>query len=65
MSLQEIEDAITHLPTNDVAELADWLAEFQSRAWDAQIEHDFQAGKLDRLMEQAGRDFDAGRCKPL
>jgi hypothetical protein len=65
MSLQEIEQAITELPPHDVAELAGWLAEYQAREWDSQIESDFHAGKLDRLIEQAGRQFDAGNCKPL
>ena len=34
-------------------------------AWDAQIEADARAGKLDHLVKEADADFEAGRCTPL
>jgi len=30
--------------------------------WDKQIEADAKAGKLDELLDEAKRDFEAGRC---
>jgi len=65
MSVKEIEKAIAQLSPAEIAELTDWFAEFQADAWDKQIADDSAAGKLSSLIDQANRDFDAGRCKPL
>lgn len=42
-----------------------WFAEFDAEAWDRQIEADAQAGKLERLAQQALADHQAGRSRPL
>jgi len=65
MSVQEIEQAITTLPADEVSRLAAWLDEYRADAWDRQIERDALAGRLDALGEQADREFEAGRCRPL
>jgi len=65
MSVQEIEKAIAELSPDERTEFAHWFDEFRADAWDKQIAVDSAAGKLDRLIEQANRDFDAGRCIPL
>jgi hypothetical protein len=65
MSIEEIESAIAQLPPSEVAKLAQWFEEFQARVWDRQIEEDVEAGRLDALIEQAGEDFEQGRCEPL
>lgn len=65
MSIKEIESAISQLPASEVAKLAEWFFEYQAQLWDSQIEHDVQAGKLDKLINQAENDFAAGRCKTL
>ena len=65
MSVEEIEAAITQLPADELARLANWFAEFHWRAWDQQFEADVKAGKLDDLAHQAKEDFAAGKCKPL
>ena len=65
MSVKEIEKAITELSPAEIAELTDWFAEFQADAWDKQIAVDSVAGKFDSLVDQANRDCNAGRCKPL
>lgn len=65
MSVQEIEQAITTLPAEEVNRLAVWLDEYRADAWDRQIEHDALAGRFDALGEQADREFEAGRCRPL
>ena len=63
--LEEIETAITRLPPDDLAKLRDWFEEFASQLWDAQIERDAKAGKLDRLAAEALAEHKAGRTKPL
>ena len=63
--LEEIESAITRLPPDELAKLRDWFEEFASQQWDAQIERDPKAGKLDRLAEKAREDHKAGWSRPL
>lgn len=65
MKVKEIEKAISELSPEELAQLADWFAEFQATAWDEQLEADAKAGKLDELVREAKRDFAAGRSKPL
>ena len=65
MSSKEIESAIARLSPEDLAQLFAWLDQHYDDAWDRQIEQDSRAGRLDALIQQAGKDFDAGRCKPL
>jgi hypothetical protein len=50
MTLQEIQSAITKLAPSEIAELADWLTEYQAGLWDRQIEEDSKSGKLDKLL---------------
>ena len=38
------------------------LVEAREQAWDRQIEADAEAGKLDRLAEEALRDYREGEC---
>ena len=65
MSVQEIEKAITQLPTLEISRLAAWFEEYQADLWDRQIEVDALAGRLDTLGAEADREFEAGRCQPL
>ena len=65
MDIKEIESAIAQLPASELAELARWFEEFQARGWDAQLEQDVKAGRLDALLDQAEQDFERGRCEPL
>ena len=64
-TIQEIESAITKLKPEEIRTVGKWLDELREQMWDKQIEADAQAGRLDKLMEEAKRDFEAGRCKPL
>jgi hypothetical protein len=65
MSLDELENAVTHLPAKELSIFAQWFEEFMADAWDRKIEADISAGKLDNAGRQADADFEAGRCKPL
>lgn len=64
-TLAEIRAEIEKLTSGEQRELAQWFAEMQADAWDAQIEDDIQAGRLDHLIVQAEADIAAGRTKPL
>lgn len=65
MSVQEIETAITQLSNNDVAALLKWLEDYHEQMWDEQIEQDLETGRLDALLEQVDKDYEAGLSKPL
>jgi len=65
MSVQELEKAVTQLPNPELAQFAAWFEEYQADLWDQQIERDALSGRLDALAEQADREFEAGRCRPL
>ena len=65
MSVKEIETAITELPVNEVTELMSWLSEYHGEIWDRQIEDDIDAGRLDELLSEVDRDYQAGLARPL
>jgi hypothetical protein len=64
MSVQEIETAVTQLPSPELARFAAWFEEYQADLWDKQIERDALSGRLDAFAEQANQEFEAGRCRP-
>ena len=63
--VEHIEQQIRELSSAEFAELRDWLLERDWAAWDAQIEADLAAGKLDKLVSQAKADFDRGKARKL
>ncbi|HZP83351.1 MAG TPA: hypothetical protein VFB21_17035 [Chthonomonadaceae bacterium] len=65
MSVQEIERAVAQLSPTELQEFAEWFADYQAEIWDKQIEADVQSGRLDALIAEAHRDFEAGRCKAI
>lgn len=68
MSLQEMKEAVTKLPPDELAEFAAWLDRYRAQdfdAWDRQMQTDAEAGKFDTLIEQAKKEHRAGRTTPL
>ena len=55
-TLDEIKVRIEALPREDYAALREWLSEKDWDEWDAQLEADSEAGKLDFLIEEALQD---------
>jgi hypothetical protein len=64
-TIQELEDAIRHLPDDELAALRAWFAEFDAAVWDRQFERDVAEGRLDALADEALRDAREGRCTDL
>jgi hypothetical protein len=65
-TVAEIERDIQELPASGVAELSAWLAEYDAKVWDEQIERDARpGGPLDKLARKAIEDFHAGRTTEL
>jgi hypothetical protein len=65
MTIKEIEAAITQLPAKELAELMAWLHEYHVQAWDKQIEDDLEAGRLDTLLAEVDKEYEAGLAQPL
>lgn len=65
MTIQEIEQAITELPPNELARFREWFEEFDAQAWDEQFERDAKSGKLDKLADKAIKEYRAGKAKEL
>lgn len=65
MSVQEIETAITQLSSQELAELMAWLGEHHARVWDQKIEEDLEAGRLDKILAEVNREYEAGLAQPL
>ena len=63
--LEAIEKAITELSDEERAKLRTSLDELEADLWDAQIERDAAAGKLDWLIDEAIAEDDAGQTKDL
>ncbi len=48
-----LEQAVRSLKPDELAAFRRWFAEFDGAVWDAQIEADVKAGRLDALAERA------------
>ena len=63
--LERLEREIAELSAAELEEFRAWFADFESSAWDRQIECDEASGRLDSLAGQAPADHRARRTKPL
>lgn len=56
--VKALEEAVRALSPSGLAEFRRWFAEFDSAAWDRQIEADAAGGKLDALLAEAQDDYE-------
>lgn len=59
----EIENAIERLRPDERAQLAAWLAHKEAQDWNAQMDADATAGKLDFLFRESDEERKAGKLK--
>ena len=64
-NVKSIEKAVEALPPSELAEFRRWFAEFDSSAWDEQIEQDAAAGRLDGMAAEALADYRACSAREL
>lgn len=66
MTTEDIEKAVEQLPPRELARFRAWFEAFDASQFDAAIERDAQAGKLDGLAGEALAEHRAGigRCLP-
>ncbi len=65
MSVLEIETAITKLPVKDFTELVSWIEQYHEDKWDKQIEKDLETGRLDQLLAEVDKEYEAGLSRSL
>jgi len=65
MQVHEIIENIKKLPENELKILLEWIENFEQELWDKEFERDVKQGKLEKLAEQAIKDFRAGKCQEL
>src|SRR5947199_9942837 len=52
-TIKDIETAVKKLSRDELSAFRNWFLEFDAEAWDRQFEQDVQAGRLDRLADEA------------
>jgi hypothetical protein len=57
--VESLQQQIQELSAEERAELRDWFLELDWKLWDAQLEQDVRAGRLDALANVALRDHAA------
>ena len=62
---EDIEKAIQWLASGELRRLRAWFEAFDAEQFDAAIEQDARAGKLDALAEEALAAHRAGRSRDL
>lgn len=61
-TVQQLEQGVRQLSSEELATFRAWFAEFDADEWDRQMEADVSAGRLDWLVEEARQDLREGRC---
>jgi hypothetical protein len=64
-SVASLERAVEQLGREDLAAFREWFLSFEEAEWDAQIERDISAGKLDKLAEEGIAEYKAGTTRSL
>ncbi len=64
-TLETVEKAVAKLTPEELAEFRKWFAEYDGELWDAQIEADACAGKLDALAQEALAEYHAGQSTEI
>jgi hypothetical protein len=65
MTAEDIEKAVEQLPPRELARFRAWFEAFDAGQFDAAIERDARAGKLDELAEEALADHRGGGSREL
>ena len=64
-TVESIEEAVRSLGPHELAEFRRWFAAFDAAAWDAQLEADASAGKLDALADEALAEYRRGGAREI
>lgn len=56
---------MANLSREELARFEGWFDAFREAPWDAQIEGDVKAGRMDAVIDRVKRDVEAGRYTEL
>lgn len=65
LTAESVERVVEQLSPAELAKFRRWYAEFDADVWDAQIEADAAAGKLDALAAEALAEYCDGQAQEL
>jgi hypothetical protein len=63
--IDDLENQIKDLEPEELADFRKWFQEYDSDAWDRQIEADAKAGRLESLAEEALNQHQSGETSEL
>jgi hypothetical protein len=63
--IEKLAERVQKLSPEDLKAFRAWFAEFDACVWDAQIEADSKAGKLDTLIAEGRAEYEAGKTREL
>ena len=63
--IEQLEREIEKLSRTQLAKFREWFRQHDAAEWDRQIEADAQAGRLDKLANNALTAYTAGKTKEL
>jgi hypothetical protein len=63
--VEDIERAVSALAPKELARFREWFETFEAARFDARIDEDARAGRLDALAQAALDDLKAGRTRDL
>ena len=64
-TLETAEQVVSQLSPAELVRFRQWFAEFDGDMWDAQIESDAAAGKLDALAQEALTEYHTGKATEI
>lgn len=62
---EDIAKAVSELAPDELSRFRAWFEAFDAERFDAKIERDIAAGRLDSLADEALADLRGGRTRPL
>lgn len=65
MTLHELEESISQLPPDQLAQFREWFLTFDAENWDRQFEADAVSGRLDDIAGEAIKEHRAGKSSRL
>ena len=63
--VEKLEQQVQARSSEELAQSRHWFLEFDWTVWDAQLERDARAGKLDAMAEKARREHATRKTTPL
>ena len=64
-TLEIVENEIEKLSQEELSEFRLWFSEYDSDAWDMQIEADAASGKLDAFAKEALAEYESGKVQEI